>query len=69
MKTKLSNSGGISAIVYDITKQLDCPHIHNETLYSSIAGRDVQQSVGRGRVSLENSERKRSLICVNNVLP
>ena len=69
MKTKLPNLGGIPAIVHDITEQLDCPHIHNETLYSSTAGRDVGQNVGKGRVLPENSETKKSLICVNNVRP
>lgn len=58
MKMKVSNSGSIPALVHDITKQLGCPHIHNETLYSSTAGRDVGQSI-KSTVLLENSGRKK----------
>lgn len=61
--------GRHNCCVYDINKQPACPSAHDETLYSSTAGGDVLQSVSKGRVLLENSERKKSLICVNNILP
>lgn len=61
--------GRQSCYVRDNTNQPACPCVHNETLYSSSAGRDALQSVSKGRVLLENSERKKSLMCVNNILP